>query len=378
VNITEAGVYTFGFHGDDGSQLRIPGQTFTTGINAPGTGDTVHAESDFVANGDVITFPQPTGSGTVLGQVTLPVGIHPIEFSFFENGGGAHSELFAAQGAHTTIVGNPAFKPVGYVGRGERHFYKPGMVDLGGGNNFAIEVCDGPDAPTTPPSRPEDLHTVATAMAYLDNCAAQTPGYVSFAGMAPVINHVDPGFGGGQANSDLPWPGLDEAPNPNVDNNNYATRSVGTLTMPADGWVRFHVQSDDGFLLFVDGAQFEVVSSANAALTQVTTIASPNDAVQAQFGTGNSNVIMEAFLTAGNHDMQLVHWDGNGGGYAEVYVGGSRTDGVAARMLLGTGGMDLGIENDASGLQLVPEPSTYALVGMALAALALVRRRRWR
>ena len=51
---------------------------------------------------------------------------------------------------------------------------------------------------------------------------------------------------------------------------------------------------------------------------------------------------------------------------------------TARTLRLGTGGMDLGIESDPNGLQLVPEPSTYALVGMALAALALVRRRRAR
>jgi hypothetical protein len=143
--------------------------------------------------------------------------------------------------------------------------------------------------------------------------------------------------------------------------------------MPADGWVRFFVQSDDGFGLTIDGAQFSILEGENVGAT---TLADGGSTVNAQYGTGNSRTLMETFLTAGAHDFTFVSWDGDGGGYAQMYIGGKPG---AGGIVLGSNSapIDLGIiDSSAEYLQLVPEPSTYALACIGLAGLAVVRRRK--
>jgi hypothetical protein len=348
VNITEAGVYTFGFHGDDGSQLRIPGRTFTTGINAPGTGDPVHAESDFVADGDVITYPQPTGSGTVLGQVFLPVGHHPIEFSFFENGGGAHSELFAAQGAHTTIVGNPAFKPVGAAAI-------PAMAKP----EAAWEVVTLANPPA-PPAHPLDpaITNVEAYFAALDG--GGDPAELGYA-VTSIINHMDDvDGGGGKGFPQQIFPGLDQ--DPNAPDNDFAFGGRGVLSVTQEADYTFVVLADDSI-------RFRVLGSSGW-----TGVAGPTGSALADgFITRGccADATGTVHLMPGDHEMQLIMQEGGGGAYVGLFA--SMNGGPL--FPLGESGMTPFVEG---GLQLVPEPSTYALVGMALAVLALVRRRRAR
>jgi Concanavalin A-like lectin/glucanases superfamily/PA14 domain/Bacterial TSP3 repeat len=71
IAITSAGLYTFGFSSDDGGGIYIDGQP-------------------------VVVFDADRGTGTSLGAVYLGVGPHRVEFLYWENGGGAQCQVFAA------------------------------------------------------------------------------------------------------------------------------------------------------------------------------------------------------------------------------------------------------------------------------------------
>ncbi len=102
IRITVEGDYTFGFSGDDGSSLRINGANF---ISKSGGG---------MAAGDTLQFDSPTGDSNTLGVTHLTPGDYPLEFTFFERGGGAFVELYAGQGVITDrsssslfLIGSP-------------------------------------------------------------------------------------------------------------------------------------------------------------------------------------------------------------------------------------------------------------------------------
>lgn len=92
LTIPESGLWTFGTNSDDGARLRIAGRNV---IND----DTHHAPQDR------------------FGTVTLEAGQHDLELIYFERGGGAEVELFAAQGNYT-IFNASAFRLVGDVDNG--------------------------------------------------------------------------------------------------------------------------------------------------------------------------------------------------------------------------------------------------------------------
>ncbi|MFP4057277.1 MAG: PA14 domain-containing protein [Candidatus Brocadiia bacterium] len=89
VAIEEAGVYTFGFRSDDGARLRIGGAEFT---KQWGNGFAVM---------DTVAFPGTTGDSNTGASTYLTKGVHPLEFIYFERGGGAYVELFAAKGEYS-------------------------------------------------------------------------------------------------------------------------------------------------------------------------------------------------------------------------------------------------------------------------------------
>jgi hypothetical protein len=92
VLIPAAGTWTFGTNSDDGLRLRINGQT--------------------VIHDDALHGPENR-----FGQIQLTPGPHLIELVYFERGGGAEVELFAAQGSFSSF--NPrAFRLVGDIESG--------------------------------------------------------------------------------------------------------------------------------------------------------------------------------------------------------------------------------------------------------------------
>ena len=112
--ISEGGTYTFGVNSDDGSRLRINNRTV---IND----NTLHAPRD--------TF----------GSISLDPGEHELELIFFERGGGAEVELFAARGNFTSF--NSQFELVGDTENGGLPvFTSPSGATSPFGSQFASDV----------------------------------------------------------------------------------------------------------------------------------------------------------------------------------------------------------------------------------------------
>ena len=89
--IPTAGVWTFGLNSDDGGRIRIDGA-------------------------DVMVDPTLHGAADHFGSRNLSAGAHTIEAMFWERGGGAEMELFAAKGSFTTF--NAGFQLVGDTANG--------------------------------------------------------------------------------------------------------------------------------------------------------------------------------------------------------------------------------------------------------------------
>ncbi len=101
LNITEAGAYTFGVHTDDGFGLRIFGAEFVS-ENGVARIDSVQTN----------TYAYPSASGDTnsraVAQFDEP-GHYPIEFWWYERGGGNQGELYFAKGSFAldedTVIG---------------------------------------------------------------------------------------------------------------------------------------------------------------------------------------------------------------------------------------------------------------------------------
>ncbi len=89
--IPTAGIWTFGTNTDDGSRLRVDGIDVIVD-------DTLHGEQDR------------------FGEINLTAGAHTIDYVFFERGGGAASELFAAQGSFNAF--SNSFRLIGDTANG--------------------------------------------------------------------------------------------------------------------------------------------------------------------------------------------------------------------------------------------------------------------
>jgi hypothetical protein len=93
----QGGTYTFHFNSDDSAELWIYGKTFTNPVSA--TGD---AGTAVTPHGSLI-FANDRGPGDSLGQVVLEPGDYDFELVYNEAGGGANVEFSAAKGAFSAF-----------------------------------------------------------------------------------------------------------------------------------------------------------------------------------------------------------------------------------------------------------------------------------
>ncbi len=332
IRIDEAGEYTFGFRGDDGSSLTIKGQNFTSS-----SGFGWHS-------GDTLAFSDPTGNSSTFGVVTLQPGVYEVSGIWAEGGGGANFEVFAAQGAHTEFGDD--FRPIG-------HKKGPDTLRAKAGIDGQWAVF------TSAPGADGAIDSVATAEAAI---AGSGQNSVT---AADAINFNDPQSGGpGRIGGDTPF-----ATDTGADDNDFAAFAVGNLLIPADGTYLFGFQGDDGGYLRILGETFtSLVENA----TGLAVIDEGGQRILCDCLTGNSSTVGEIFLTAGTYQIETLFFERGGGAYWEVFTSGPDTP----QMLLMNGGASAEIIVDFDGIQLVgiPEPTTMALVG--LGGMAMMRRRR--
>ncbi|MDB6070271.1 MAG: hypothetical protein JWL81_1442 [Verrucomicrobiales bacterium] len=100
----QGGEWTFGVHSDDGYALRIDGAVFSKVSGAsfidPALRDTAY-------------FRFGTGNSDARAVATLTEGPHEVEFIWFEGGGGAYFELYAAQGSFNNDADTGNWRLVG-------------------------------------------------------------------------------------------------------------------------------------------------------------------------------------------------------------------------------------------------------------------------
>ena len=85
ISASQAGYYTFGVSSDDGFSLTITGADFTTLTNATNSSGT-----------NTMQFANPRGPGDTLGTTYLAAGSYPINLTYYQDGGGAELEFYAA------------------------------------------------------------------------------------------------------------------------------------------------------------------------------------------------------------------------------------------------------------------------------------------
>ena len=164
--------------------------------------------------------------------------------------------------------------------------------------------------------------------------------------------------GGGRFGGDAPFgviaAGLFGQTAGNVDNLSMVAR--GTILVPETSPYTFVVNSDDGFELSIDGA---VINKAD-------------------YGKGTGDVLGSTLLSAGEHTIQLVYWDGLFDGSVELFAAPGEWTWfdreVSPGVWVPNAEWRLVGDSANGGLALVPEPA--ALGALAVAGITLLARRR--
>jgi len=129
VTIPTAGQWTFGVNSDDGFGLTIPGVMTSAVYNATNAAGT-----------DTLEFANPRGTNDTLGVFEFPLaGTYELRLVFYERGGGAGMEMFAAPGARTGF--DPAvFRLVGDTAGGGLAVVSVPVTGGQGGGSFTSQI----------------------------------------------------------------------------------------------------------------------------------------------------------------------------------------------------------------------------------------------
>jgi hypothetical protein len=350
VLIPTSGPWTFGTHSDDGFALRVrdSGGNLVPWDSVSGAGSI-----DFLSGRKNLSFPAPTGDSNTRGVITLQGGqAYDLEYVAYEDGGGAFWELFAAQGAHVND-GDAPFRLVGH--KAGAPIAKPGIA------------AEGWVVVQNPNNSGGDLTNFAAANAALD--AAIAGGTAIVVENVASINYVDSNSGASHSfGGDLQFPG-----NTGVDDDQFAIRALGQLVVPTDGNYQFGFRGDDGGYIRITGGPDGNGGNFSAIVTNITgasQIQEDGNLLICDCLTGDSNTLATTFLAAGTYDIETGFFERNGGSSYEVFASGPGT----GLMLLMAGGASL--TPDVDGLQLIPEPSTFALTSIVLIGAIFLRSRR--
>lgn len=294
INITVGGPYTFGVHTDDGFALRIRGQVWTS-KSGDGAID--------VTDPTTLAFPGGTGDSNTRGIVTLAPGEYDLEFLWFENGGGAFAELYAAQGAFPCDTDTRTWSLVGYKATTPPETKRDDLGVTAAGWTVEYSAPGG-----------SGLNSIANAEAEL--AGASTVSNV------PRIQYRDPQAGGGGSICSLPFP--QDTP---ADDEDFAIRATAQLAIPADGTYHIGFQGDDGGYLQIEGQTWDGGIIENDEGSPVVN----GDRIEFDANTGNSRTVGAITLTAGTYTIRTLFWERGGGAYHWVFGGLEGNPRVALR-----------------------------------------------
>ncbi len=338
----QGGEYTFGVNSDDGFTVIFPGQDFSSATNAG---------LPLYEQGRALQYFGGRGAGDSLGVINLPEGDHPFILTHHEGSGGASVEFFAAQGAHTAfdrdlfnLVGGPAIPAVDYT--------EPPAVAAAWSVDVIYDDGAGSDI--------RGLNESITAMEAFWG-GTLTPAVAAHEDGVATINYADPqGGGGGHAEGgpQIPFPG-----DTGVSEDGFVVGAKGSLVVETEGDYTFRIFGDDGMRFRIPGSGDGWVVSGGD-VTAFTDGYRLDGCCHDAFGT--------VHLTPGSHDMELIWNEVAGGAYVGVWA---QFEDDAWFLVGDTTSLDL-LPVEA-GLELVPEPSTLAmLLGLAALGLFQIRRRK--
>ncbi len=323
--IPESGIYTFGFDGDEAVRLTIDGANFTKKAGSDGV----------TAAGEVLTHAAQTADAFGLASTFLAAGEYPISVVYAERSGGAFVEVFAAKGDKTTLDDEFAL-----IGQQAKVYAQGNTPEVPGG--FAVQ--ETVRVPENDPATAIDNLAKARTAILNPNGSDQT-----FDGTLATINFVDPDQPGNATKYGDDVPFLNDLDF--VGDNDFAMMATGTVRIATDGTYTFGFNSDDGASLTLDGANFTIRSTTDAAVAQV---ANGGESVVFDALTGSSFTLASTFLAAGDYAIEYLSFERDGGANSELFaaIGDWDTLFAPAFTLLGAPTKFVDISAPA-GLQLV-------------------------
>jgi len=357
IRVPTAGAYTFAVSSDDGFRLTIGGQRFEATVNAS------------VNPGGALEFTAGRGADNVsLGVIHLPAGDHPIQLLNWEGGGGASVELAAAAGVHSDIN----LQTFNLVGAPETTVVRrAGNISA---NGFQVVTFSGITDPEGDPTR---LDAAIAAFNAFKNGEPGAP--VAGQGTFPTVFFSDPQARGADRNNQADFGATRAFPgDTGADDNDFGTAATGTLNITTGGVYTFDVLSDDSFRFRItDSSGNDVDLLGTAGGGGVGGVNTDADAANDAFRT--TGCCADSFgyynLAPGQYDIEVIMQEGGGGASFALYgaFGQYGSFDPAIFQLVGQN-LDTSFVRPA-GLQLVPEPGTMALLGIAVCGL-LGRRRK--
>jgi hypothetical protein len=312
IAVPTAGTYTFDVNSDDGFQLSIDGSI-------------------------VMEFNAGKGVSDVLGKADLTAGTHDIRVLYWEGGGGAAVEVHAAQGDKDAY--DDDFRLIGHKSIGS--YGVPGI--------FVASVTVGSE-----PNGPDQIVNLAQAEAALAAGPNQEGEYT-------VVNFSDP-----EGGNDGDFPGGVPFPNDTpADDEDFGVMVTAALDIPEDGTYELGFNSDDGAKMRILGQDWSSILPGSHSGAVIDGEWLTTDEL-----TGTSWTAGEIDLTAGFYKLEAIMFERGGGAGLEIF--GRNSVGGAYELLTSTSAR---IAEDFDGLQLVPEPSTLAML-LGIAAIGLLVRRR--
>lgn len=313
VSIPAPGIYTFSVHSDDGFAMRVGGAGGGRFLRTHGAGAIDAADET------TIFYDQGTADSNTRGVYRFDsAGNYDITYLGWDGGGNGYYEVAWAAGEFAferetntwALVGNPSNPLV--TGQPFRLLYPANLPGPAGSTSaFGVRTYLN----VTP------LNNLDDAMNFLATTTRQPDGVETFDNTVTTINHRDPEDGGeGIFPGDTPFPGNTEA-----QENGVITVHKGRVRVAIAGDYTFLGNGDDGFFLRIKGVNgnpnpaFRAASQGANNADGRFTMSNRNELFFSG-GTGAANTRGVIPLTAGEYDIEFVHFEVNGGFFYELGV----------------------------------------------------------
>jgi hypothetical protein len=346
----QGGPQTFNVRSDDGFAMRILSQA------TPASPLVQHkfksARTGNVDEDGSLVFAAPTGDSNTQGVIDLAPGTYDIEFTAFENGGGAFWEVSTQKGDFIdAATGIPNWLLLG----DSSSVPQQGITQAAKLTaNVTVRTFDTPVA---------GLLIADTVSTFRGN-----PTPVQTGSFDTTIVYDGDDICCGRPGVNLPVTDLNEFPNGG--NDNFMSMMNGTLqvldTNGAPGEVlTFGLFADDNSALHIIGQDFTAVGGDLTNTMLLDLEGTGDDWLVSDFRTGNGNALGLITLPEGNYNFEAFQMEEGGDAGLEVWVAaGDQTAGFNASTYVPLTTTTL-VRAANTGLGLVAGPGTGPMGGVA-------------